>query len=324
MSANAVLRRKLESGKRFVPVHETDTAERGWRLALARAAQDVLGLALEVGPVRESRRKLAELMELPPENALMAILEGPEGGLGLIVIGPEVLTAIIEMQTMKRVARSPIIPRRPTRTDAAMATEVIDAALIALATELVHAEDLRWTSGFRYSAPLADPGAMELLLEDAAYRMLDCEVTAAQGARRGRVMLALPAEGRGPRPTPRRGAPEAEIIAARHWTSALRETVLQVEAPLEGVVGRVRLTLDEVLAMKIDDVLPLEMANLDQIALEAAGGRPVALCRLGQNRGMRAVRLAVVDPQETARMLFPRADPPALPRNRLPRGGGTG
>jgi flagellar motor switch protein FliM len=315
-----VLRRKLEAGKRFVPVRDTDTAERGWRLALARATHEALGLAIDVGPVREVRRKLAELMELPPENALMATLEGPEGGLGLIVIGPEVLTALIEVQTMKRVARSAVMPRRPTRTDAAMVAEPVDAALRALSAELVHSDDLTWTAGFRFGAHLADAGGMELLLEDTAYRTLECEVTAAGGARRGRVMIALPAEGRGPRPAPRRGAPEAAIEAARHWSTIMRDTVLQVEAPLEGVVGRIRLSLDEVLALKTGDSLRIDMANLEQIALEAPGGRPVALCRLGQNRGMRAVRLAVIDPQETARMLFPRAEGPALTRSRTPHG----
>jgi flagellar motor switch protein FliM len=51
------------------------------------------------------------------------------------------------------------------------------------------------------------------------------------------------------------------------------------------------LPLSEVMSLSEGMVLALPQAGLDRISLEGADGRRVAEGRLGQNRGLRAVRL---------------------------------
>ncbi|HEX9859345.1 MAG TPA: flagellar motor switch protein FliM, partial [Paracoccaceae bacterium] len=150
-----MIRRKLAVAQRAEP--PTGGAERQWPLALARAARDTMALVLEVPVLEATRRSLAELLDLAPERALVLVLEGPAEGLGVMMIAPPVLAALIEAQTMGRVQTGPALPRRATRTDAAMVAGFIDAALTGLEAALAAEEDLIWAGGFRYASFLDDP-----------------------------------------------------------------------------------------------------------------------------------------------------------------------
>ena len=162
--AGDVIRRKVAVA-RAMALEGGPGADRGWRLALARAANDEIGLAMEVTRLAIERRSLADLLELVPERALIAVLEGPCEGLGLIALAPPVLAAMIEQQTIGRVAAGPVAPRRPTRTDAAMVAGLIDRALADLETGLEQDMDRVWAAGFRYASFLDDPRPLGLLLE---------------------------------------------------------------------------------------------------------------------------------------------------------------
>ena len=296
-----ILRRKIQASRRIVHLESIDSAARAWRVSFGRAAMETLGLHLEVSEVRDTQRKLGELTEIVPERALVALLEGPEGLTGILALSNGLISAMIEMQTMRSVSKSEPPVRRPTRTDAMMSTEMINAALSDLGAELVHSQDVRWSAGFVYASFVEEAGTLDLMLEDVAYRLLECTLQIGTTKRTGRVLLALPAEGRGPRPRPRRDASEPDIRAAEAWTADVCETVMHVEAPIEGVVGRIRMPLNKILSLGLDDVLPIENGGVDNVSLEAAGGTRIALCRLGQNRGMRALRLRnIEDPNHSS------------------------
>lgn len=156
---------------------------------------------------------------------------------------------------------------------------------IALAEEA----DLAWAGGFHYASFLADARPLGLLLEEETYRVLVAEISLAGGAKTGEVMLALPAEGRGRRPAkpavdPGRAEPAfADLLAAQ---------VIDTHALLDAVIARPSLSLSRVMALQEGDLLPLPGASLDQICLDALGGKRIASGKLGQNRGMRAIKLA--------------------------------
>lgn len=283
-----IIRRKLAGAA--LPAVTAAGAERAWPLALARMARARLGLAVECGAVRGDRLSLAELLDLPHDRALIALLEGPRGGAGVLVLAPEVLAALIEAQTLGRVLAQPLAPRRPTRTDAALMADLIDAALAALEDALLEEEDLVWTDGFRYAAFLDDPRALALLLEDAAYKVLRCDCELG-GQRRGGILLALPAEGHGRRPQRPAPAPAVAEVEADRFTADLAAEVLETQVELTAVLGSLRLPLAAALALKPGGLLPLGAAALDAVQLTGQDGRAVATGKLGQQRGVRALRL---------------------------------
>lgn len=285
-----VIRRKVLAG-RAVLTEGGPGADRGWRLALARAARDDLKLPLEVTRLALDRRSLAELLELLPALALIVVLEGPKDGLGLLVISAPVLAGMIEMLTIGKVSAGTPAPRKPTRTDAAMVAGMIDTALAGMETGLAQEADLIWAGGFRYASFLDDPRPLGLLLEDTTYRVLNADVTLANGVRQGQVVLAMPAEGRGVVPDLRTGPLLDEADAGPAFTAALSEQVGAADCSLDAVLARLSMPLSRVMGLRVGEVLALPRAGLDQISFEGIDGRKVAEGKLGQNRGLRAIRM---------------------------------
>lgn len=295
--AGEIIRKKVAAARSNQP-EGGPGADRAWRLALARAANDILALPLEVARLSVNRRSLAELLELAPERALIAVLEGPAEGLGILMLSPPVLSAMIEMQTIGRVSSSAPPVRKPTRTDASMVADMIDQALQELESGLESDPDLIWAGGFNYASFLDDPRPLGLLLEEEHYRVIQAELRLGNGAKSGAVMLALPAEGRGRAPKPAPTATPAPVAAAL-FSKALSDQVMRTEADIAAVLHRFTVPLSFVMALKTGDLVPLSTAALDRIVLEGLDGRPLASGRLGQNRGMRAVRLAPQAAAET-------------------------
>lgn len=289
-SAGSVLRRKAAAGRVEPATGVEPVTHRAFRQALGRAAQAVPGLDLRITALTEVRYTLAEVLELPPERALLAMVEGPGEGLGLMVLAPVVLTTLIEVQTMGRPAPGLPVARRPTRTDAAMAAGLIDRVLAALAEALEDTPDRTWTAGFRYASYLDDARPLDLLLDDAPFRVFRATVAFAP-EREGQVILALPAAGRALAPA----SPAAAVGPAPPPPPAtLAEAGLAVPAELTAVLHRLTLPLAAVLALKPGDTLALPGAALERIALEGLDGRGLGEGKLGQNRGNRAVRLALL------------------------------
>jgi flagellar motor switch protein FliM len=307
-----IIRRKLARG---AGLDGGPGADQGWRLAFARAARDGAGLHVGVATQRLARRSLAELLEMPPDRGMIALLDGPSGGLGLIVLSPELMSALVEMQTIGRLATQPPAVRRPTRTDAAMVSDVIDRALTELESVLADEADLEWAGGFRYASFLEDPRPLGLLLEDLPYRVLTSDLHLGDGGRTGQVLLAFPADGRGTSPAARPGGDEpAASASATAFAGALAEAALAASCVLDARIGRLTLPLHAVMALETGQVLPLVNAALDQITLAGLDGRPVATARLGQHRGLRALRLSdavgTVAPPAAAARAAPGPIPP--------------
>ncbi len=289
--SEGVIRRKVAAARGDL-ADSGPGADRGWRLALARAACHQLKAPLEVTTLAQARVGLAEVLEVPAERALVAVLEGPCEGLGMLALSPEVFQAMVEVLTIGRVAPVAGAARKPTRTDAAMLAPMIDAALLDLEAGLAEEADLIWAGGWRYASFLDDPRPLGLMLEDFAYRLITVEVDLALGARQGRVVLALPADGRGRKPRDKAMGAVADTVAAEHrFAEDLAEHVSNAQVRLDAVLTRFSLPLSRVVGLAVGDQLVLSAASLDQISLEGLDGRKMAEGRLGQNRGLCAVRL---------------------------------
>lgn len=290
-----VLRRKL-GAQSPAEAASADTGARSWRTAFARAAREEVALDLGTTALRDERYSLAEVLEIVPPQSLLALLEGPEMALGLLVMSPSLSAAVIEAQTMGRLSPSPAPPRRPTRTDAAMCAVIIDRALATLDVALGASADLRWAGGFRYASFLEEPRALALLLDDLPYRALISELEiGGAGARQGLMMLVLPAEGRGPAPVAPQ-LPSRDQQARQDWQRALSEAVLDSAIAIEAQMGRILLPLGQARALQPGAVLPLSGARTDQVQLHVAGGGTLPPARLGQHRGQRAIKITLAEP----------------------------
>lgn len=303
-AADTVLRRMAEAGRSHGG-GARPTPARAFGLAAAKAALDLLGLPVRVVAADEIRASVAELVERLPDRALLAVMAGPADGLGLVALSQEALAALIEVQTTGRVGAAGIVPRRPTRTDAAMSQRFIDRVQEEVEVLLATEPAIVWAGGFRYASFLDDPRPLGVLFEDVGYRLLRLTLAFGEtGARAGTVLLAVPAEGRGPVPPPAGGTGTtagADAVAGAgsagpDWGERMERAVLAAEVRLEAVLDRMSLPLAAVAALRPGALLPVAAGALSRIRIEGRGRRLVASGRLGQCQGHLAVRIALREP----------------------------
>lgn len=308
---SAVLRRKLggtaQGGGAGGAGSVGAGADRALRLALGRAAQGEMSLALLVTGLWEDPQSLAEILETVEPGMFFGILEGREDALGLMALSPEVLAAVIEHLTTGSIAEVALPKRKPTRIDAAMAMPMIDRILsefeLALADQAGSGDGQDWARGYRYASFLDDPRPLGLLLEDRRYRVFRAAVALGSVARAGDIVLALPAD---PAPAQRGGAAAGRAEAA--FRAGLQGAVLDAPTRLEAVLTRLRLPLSTVMGWTEGALVPLPMARPGEMTLEAPRGRAVARVKLGQVTGARAVRLLPEAPRaDTAAPAQPHA-----------------
>lgn len=298
VASDTVLKRKAEAGRSQFAGGAV-TPEKALGQALAKAAQDMMKLPLRVASVQVGRMSLSELIDCLPDRALLALLEGPEEGLGLMALAPEMLASLIEMQTTGRISARAVAPRRPTRTDAAMSAPFVDRVLGEFEVHLAADAAITWAGGFRYASYLEDARPLGLLMEDTGYRVFRLTLECGEGeGRQGSLLLALPSEGKGAPPAragsgaDRNDPATGGDHATADWQRRMQDVVLGARVQVEAVFDRVSMPLSAVLALKNDALVPLSSGALSELRIEGHG-RFVAFGKLGQCQGKRAVRLIV-------------------------------
>jgi len=210
--------------------------------------------------------------------------------------------------------RAAVVPRKPTRVDAAMVADFVDAVLEGVEAALEPTAEIVWAGGFRYSSYLDDPRPLGLMLEDVSYRVWTLEMGfGVDGERTGALLWAVPANGRGERPrqlteaAAPRSTPELAAQQA-DWARQMEATVMGTQVVLEAVLHRVTLPLSAVIGFTEGTELPLPADCLEALSIEGVGRRALALARLGQHSGQRAVRLTT-DTASDVPSLRPKAAP---------------
>ncbi|EPX85622.1 FliM/FliN family flagellar motor switch protein [Salipiger mucosus] len=277
-----VLGQKATAARRALEARAMSPAK-ALRRALSRTADVLWDLALVTHGVSQEILDQDGVIDLLPHDSLLLLLDGPEGAIGLAAVDREVMTGLIEVQTILQVTQMPIEDRALTQTDAAMMTPMIDGTMERLARYLQEHPLCPQIEGYRFGAMIEDARAAGLLLDAAGYRAFRVSVDLALGRRRGELMFILPER-------PENGARGAEVDSpGEPGPHEARMKLLPVR--MDAVLCRLTLSLREAEALRPGDLLPLPPEALQGVLLHAASGEAVAGGRLGQLNGMRAVRL---------------------------------
>ncbi len=253
---------------------------RALRLAVARAAADVFDLALSAIGATQAWRGQDDLGRHLDDTRLLVLLDGPEGATGALSLDRTALGALIQQQTTGKVLDTPSGTRPYTGTDAALTAPLIDAMLTGAHELCDRPEDRDCLAGYRFGARAGDSRSLLLALEGESFRVFDLTLDIAGGQIQGAMTLILP--------EPAQPAGAGEPGAGEPGLEAVFGTV---RAELMASIGHVQLPLSELGQMKPGDILPLQGRNLRGVELWTIAGERVARGRLGQIRGLRAVRL---------------------------------
>ncbi|MFW2542365.1 FliM/FliN family flagellar motor C-terminal domain-containing protein [Primorskyibacter sp. 2E107] len=280
-----VLGQKAQAAQRAFEARGMSPAK-ALRRALSRTADINWDLALVTQSVNIENLDQDGVVEGLNPADLLVLIDGPDGALGLVAFDREVVTALVEVQTIQQVTQMPVdTERHYSPTDAAMMAPMIDGTLERFAQNLGDHPLVRQISGYEFGAMLEDARSAGLLLDASGYRAFRAEVDLALGRRRGFMSIILPE-----RPKPRASDPDSD---ANRGPGPHEEVFSRVPARLNAVLAQLRMPLNKAQALKPGDLVPLPPDALDRVQLTAGQGRLVASGRLGQLNGMRAVRLCM-------------------------------
>ncbi len=288
--------------------------------AIGRTADRLYGLAVLSDSITLSAANPAELAELLPERALLAIVQGRADDLGVVALCPSLIASLIEMQAIGRVSARAVRPRKPTRTDAAISADFVNALLRELQGAEHTGEELPDFASFSYVSFLDDIRPLLLMLEEGPLSTLTCQFRiGANGQRKGELVVALPRKSAFDSDLPGLGlighdidfmsnssdssdTSEADTpfstdfgadgdSAATPARQDLFHAVQGAPLPLVGVLCRRPMTLRALRALSPGDVISLPGSALDQARLETPSGQPLAMGKLGEAEGQYAIRL---------------------------------
>lgn len=277
--------------------------------AMSRAAHHECQLPLTVRDTSVAQISLAEVIEKLAPGMFLAMIEGPDDRLGLIALDANMLASCVAMLTAGRVVPGDIAARKPTFTDAALISPILDQFLHLLETGLIDSPQGDCVGGFRFASFLADPRPLSLMLEDQAYQVIIASLDLADGVRDGEWLCAFP--DRAPKITTPTADPQPDVTPAQATGPRLSQHVMLCETQLDAILLRRNLTLHDVLAFEPGTLLTLPMSALEEISLQSLDRQVVARGRLGQSKGARAIRITTIHPT-AAEHSDPSATAPTL------------
>ncbi len=262
----------------------TMSPERVLRLALEKAADQAVGLAISVTGVTVAVVGLDDLIDaLDPDDMLVGV-DGPVGPAGLIAADAQTVMAIVERQTMGRLVAMVPSARRLTGTDLALTQPVLAAFLGGLPAAATGGDLAGWADGYGIAARVLAPRAAGMMLADGTFRLVRFGIDFAVAGRVGTLTLALPSQ-RGIK------VPTVADTGPGSWAQQLRKAVMAAPAELVAVLHRLRLPLRAIEEFSVGQVIPLDGTTVGSVRLEGSDGATLVQARLGQAAGLRAVRI---------------------------------
>lgn len=285
-SRDPVLRRKT-APRAPTPAATPAGPAQGLGRAFARAVSAVAALVAEGGSTTRRVVSQSELLDCIDGDAFVGLLRPTAAGSGLAILDQTGFSSVIEAMTIGRLGPRAPVSRRPTPTDASLLADLINATLADLSDDGVRT--------LRFDRAVPDLRLLPVLLDDTRFDLVSRDLTLVCGAERRetRLMLAIPILDKPADPppsTPGASGP-GEPDPSGSWAQALEASVLRAPASLRAELGRLTLPLAKVLDLGIGGALTLPLSNLEEVQLVALDGSVQAVGRLGQSRGMRAVRL---------------------------------
>ncbi len=278
---NAALARKLAAGQRDT-VERPRTLLRALRLTLAKAASERLNLPLSVIGIRQAARRQDDLTAGIAETWLLLTFVAEGGQVASACLDPVCVSAIVQMQTLGEVLPGAPAARPFTDTDAAMVAPLMEDVLSRAPEQVVDPHGSVDLDPFEYAGRAADLHELSLALCDDAYQAFDLTVELTGGAQQGQVTLLLPQKQNAQdedAPDPADGGPDLEQASG------------VIRAELNAVICRLVVPLSEFSQLRAGDMVPLAGARLDRTETLTVDKARVAIGRLGQCGGMRAVRI---------------------------------
>ncbi len=260
------------------------TSSRALRLALTKAANDIVGLVLTVTSVAEEVQPLETMLAGLDEDLMLIELIRDNKLVGIVALDVQLRAAILEMQTVGSLIGAAADLRPATGTDKMMCDPVLAAFLDALPKAVVGTTLEGWADDVAIAQRIASSRAAGLVLDDHDYRILRLSVDLGVADRAGSILLALP-------PLQQALLTQTAAVEEPDWDSQFQASVAEAPASLEALLHRFSLPLTQARSLHVGQVVPLPGCTVNSVRLMTPDGHKLAEAKLGQIGGKRAVRI---------------------------------
>lgn len=284
---NSVLHRKTQVAREDFDARGMSPSK-ALRLALSKAADGLLGLAVTVSTVEQVKLPQTAIESDIANTGLLVLLDGAHGRRGALMMDQSFLSALIEVQTMGHVRKAEAQDRPLTRTDAAIAAPLIDEMLRLFDSQMDDATAAHTPAEFRFGDMIEDTRTLALAMDKPDYDRFRITADLGQGAKTGVLDILLPKAP--PRAPEARHAPELA-----EDTDTLQGSAMNAPVVLNAVMARISMPLDQICNLKEGEVMTISREAISDLQLLGADNHLVASVKLGQVNGWRAVRLLAPD-----------------------------
>jgi flagellar motor switch protein FliM len=260
------------------------TSSRAVRLALTKAANDTVGLVLTVGGVADQIMPLDDMLDSLDDGLLLIGLTRADQLVGLAALDMELRAAVVEMQTMGRLSAQKPESRAPTGTDKIMCDPLLGAFLSALPQALAGTTFGGWVDDIQLQDQIDSKRWAGLNLRDCPYRVVRMTTDLGVAEREADIVIALPV-------ITVAQEPDATPPACINWSSAFQASISAAPASLNARLHSFKLPISAAQSLSVGQVVPLPGCTVNSVRLLAPDGKTVALAKLGQVGGMRALRI---------------------------------
>lgn len=254
------------------------------RLSIPKIGKELFDMPISAIGVVIEKRSSDFLAELVTEDVLLCLLEGDEERVGAALIAGEVVSGLIQQQTIGTVSLPKGTKRQLTQTDAAMCTPLVDELFTQVALMLEGDNDQQTISGFRYGACFADARAMSIALDQSEYLIARLTLDLALGQRQGELILILPVVAVAGKCLDGTQMQEPTV-------EPLGETILDLPAELNMILCKCSFELSQLEQLSIGQTLPLPNDAFPETDIVTQTGEKIGTGTLGQTDGIRALRL---------------------------------
>lgn len=259
-----------------------DRAVRVWRLAAARALKSAVGMNAEVATAQVTSVQADAMPGLVEPGEMTALMENDAGDVGLALISPAIVAALVEMQTIGRVSDRPAEPRQATPVDGALVGPSVDRIMVSAAAALAECGLGDPVTDYRFAMLTEAETPPTLSMADLPHSCLTLDITVEGGRKQGTMRFV----------SPDTGASEMQRAASRaDWQNKISAAVLSSDVPVEARLGQVRMTIENVMQLTPGDFVPLSPEDLRRVRLVVGRGDLAGRGKLGQSNGYRAVKI---------------------------------
>jgi flagellar motor switch protein FliM len=286
----STMRRKTQAGR---ALHQSRTVSvlKALRLSLSKVGNDLFELPLATLGATQDIVGNDACTQVFQDDHLLILLDGPAGTRGAVMLDPVLVGGLIQQQTMGAV--QPVKQDGPARvmtaTDATLIEPMINM-LLERAAPLPESEEERCLlTGFKFGAKAQDVRLLMLALDADEFHILRFTLDLAKGARQGELLFCLPV----PPPPPKVAVhdPDDRENGTSGAGKTLCENVLTLKADLVVSLTQIQLSIRAAGALRVGQVLDLGMVSFDDAQVRTRQGRVLGRGVLGQQDGMRALRL---------------------------------